>query len=146
MNITTCQDFFIAFSAQYQNMNTYGIWFELHLEKASFGIKFSDFPSMILNHLKLDIKHIDTNYPQSVCPGSPGRVSFLLFVHAIIWLVFIIFSYGTFCAQITYSWIQACDLAVSSKASHHKTGMFGQNVLHDAISNAITNCDNCIQF
>ena len=38
-------------------------------EKASLGIKLSEFPPVVLNHLKQYIKHIDTNYPWSVSPN-----------------------------------------------------------------------------
>ena len=60
--------FFVAFNSQYQNMTTYGIWFESQLkpptqqEKTPLGIKLSKFPFLTLNPLKQCIKCTGTKY------------------------------------------------------------------------------------
>ena len=75
MDIPERTTFFLTFNDQYKNISSYGIWAYITYEKLSqeeideFGIKLSECPPIILNHLRHRIKNIDDKYPWSMSPN-----------------------------------------------------------------------------
>ena len=107
LDISARHDFFASFSAQYQNMTSYGIWFMLQLEthtdeeKPLLGIKLSQYPPMVFNLSKKYIKHVEMNYPWSV---SPRLVFFILIAWTVIWVVVLISFPWHICQLRSHVW------------------------------------------
>ena len=93
MDTSVRQDFFISFNDKYENMSKYGIWHELEVEKLTpeemetLPIRLSEFPPMVLNHLKKRIKPIDPKNPWSI---HPNLVLFLLIGTFIFWVIIVV--------------------------------------------------------
>ena len=93
IDTTARRDFFISFNEKYENMSKYGIWYELEVEQLTpeemetLPIRLTEFPPMVLNHLKKRIKPIDPKNPWSI---HPNLVLFLLIGTFIFWVIVVI--------------------------------------------------------
>ena len=92
MDTTARHDFFISFNDEYSNMSRCGIWYEFDVQRLTpeemktLPIRLSEFPPMVLNHLKKRIKSIDHNNPWSI----PLNLLFLLIGMFVLWVITII--------------------------------------------------------